>query len=114
MLFKVPKLFKTPTHRQFEFTTRYYNPEKEELQARLERAKYEAEADRNSPDYEAGKSIRGAMRQQSRLQRRGADFSQLIFIVGFGGVMAAYWFYGYWALLSLVALVWVYIKLKQR
>jgi hypothetical protein len=114
MLFKVPKLFKAPNHRQFDYTPRYYDPEKEELKARIERAKYEAEADRNSPNYEAGKSIRGAMRQQSRLQRKGADFSQLIFIVGFGAVMVGYWYYGYWALLSLVALVWVYIKLKQR
>ncbi len=112
-MMKLPSLFKRPSHRQFTYEPRHYDPDKEELAARLARAKYDAEADRNSPDYEPGRTIKGAMRQQSRLQRKGGDFSQVIFVSGFAFVMGAYWYFGPWALLSLIGLVYLYIRLKQ-
>ncbi len=38
---KLPSLFKTPKHKQFELKTRYYNAEKAELDERISKIKKE-------------------------------------------------------------------------
>ncbi|MCU0448983.1 MAG: hypothetical protein MUC97_03935 [Bernardetiaceae bacterium] len=105
-------LFKTAKHKQFSYQPRHYDPDKEEFEQRVAAAKAQAGVNEEGNTVEG--RMRGAIRRQSRQTRKGADFSQLIFMAGMMVTLAVYWFYGNWALLCLVLLIYGYIKLKQR
>lgn len=112
-MFKLPSIAKTPKYKVFSYQPRHYDPVKDEFEERVRRAEEQARADRNSPEYSSERAIRGAMRKHSRLQRKGADFSQLFFVIGFGGIAALYMAYGNVALLALVAFLYLYIRYKR-
>jgi hypothetical protein len=110
-MFKI-SLFKTAKHKQFSYQPRHYDPDKEELAQRVATAKAEMGVNEDGNTVEG--RMRGAMRRQSRQARKGADFSQLIFMAGIMATAAIYWFFGNVAWLFLLALIYGYIKLKQR
>jgi hypothetical protein len=41
-MFRIPSMFKTPRHKQFEFKTRYYDADKEAFEERVRKSKIEA------------------------------------------------------------------------
>jgi hypothetical protein len=113
-MFKIPTLTRLPQHKRFSYEPRHYDPEMEEIKQRIAEAKARAKADRGDKNYSSEYVLRGAIRRQSRLQRKGADFSQLIFIIGFAGFAYAYFVYGNTALLLFFLLVLGYIWYKIR
>ncbi len=61
----LPSLFKIPGYRKFNFKTRYYNADREELMERVEKAKREVGASKavnNEGKYV--QNIKGQMRKQ--------------------------------------------------
>lgn len=58
----IPSFFKTPEHNQFSFKNRYFDPEKEELMHRVEKAKRELKDDESS-DGEYIPNIKGQMKR---------------------------------------------------
>jgi len=54
------RLIKLPKHKTFEYTPRYYNEQKEELQERVK--KIEREMGVKSPDYKYVPNIKGQIR----------------------------------------------------
>lgn len=113
-MFKLPTLTRLPQHKQFSYEPRHYDPEMEEIKQRIAEAKARVRADRADENYSSEHALRGAIRRQSRMKRKGADFSQLIFIIGFAGVAYAYFVYGNMALLLFSVLVLGYIRYKTR
>ena len=45
---RIPSMFKTPQHKRFSLTPRYYNPEEEERKARLQKLKEKYQVEGNS------------------------------------------------------------------
>ena len=59
----IPSLFKIPTHRKFNFKTRFYDADKEELMERVEKAKREVGASKAVDDKgNYVQNIKGQMR----------------------------------------------------
>lgn len=113
-MFKIPTLTKLPQHKRFSYEPRHYDPAMEEIKQRIAEAKARARLDKDSSDYSAEHALRGAIRRQSRLKRKGADFSQLFFVCGFGGGAYAYITYGSGALPIFMILILGYIWYKIR
>ncbi len=93
----LPSLFKIPSHKVFDFKTRYYDEAKEEFEQRVERAKRDAGA--GNPVNEKGEyvpAIRGQMRRYIdrdfvAKQRKSANFR--VFIIAAILTMIAYYFF---------------------
>ncbi|WP_250631833.1 hypothetical protein [Rhodoflexus caldus] len=113
-MFKIPTLTRLPQHKRFNYEPRHYDPEMEEIRQRIAEAKARVKADREDENYSSQHALRGAIRRHSRLKRKGADFSQLIFIIGFACIAYAYFTYGSIALLLFFVLVFGYIWYKIR
>ncbi|WP_448518375.1 hypothetical protein [Rhodoflexus sp.] len=113
-MFKLPTISKLPQHKRFNYEPRHYDPEMEEIKQRIAEAKARVRLDKESADYQPEHSLRGAIKRQSRLRRKGADFSQLLFVSGFGGVSYAYIAYGNGALPLILVLILGYIWYKIR
>jgi hypothetical protein len=98
---RLPTIFKIPRHQVFEFKPRYWNPEKEEFEARVERAKREV-GKGTVIDQEGNyvPNIKGQMRgyMSSKFQTTRRKESQkanmrFVIILAILGCVAYYLFY---------------------
>ncbi|HPV88245.1 MAG TPA: hypothetical protein PKU85_03405 [Bacteroidales bacterium] len=72
--------FNTPKHRVFNYKPRFWNPEKEEFEERVRRAREKAgleKGDENRP-YVPGSSIRGSFQKRHEVVRRLPKRQKLI------------------------------------
>ena len=104
-MFKLPSFVKLPKYKQFEYMPRYYNPVKEEIEARKHHI---------SEDYKAGENIRGAFRKNTRIGSRKTDLSQMLMISAFFSTFVLYLKYGNIALIGLVIFMAIYIWYKRK
>lgn len=93
MAFRI-SFFRTPQHRVFDYKPRYYDPDKEEFQERVEqsRLKYQEEARREDKPYIPGASIRGSFKrnhEQKRAYPKNANLIRWITIVALILIMLA-------------------------
>jgi hypothetical protein len=59
----IPRMFKLPKHKSFNYVPRYYDPEKEEMEERRKKLAMERGQDISNIDYVPGGALRhGAMR----------------------------------------------------
>lgn len=111
---KLPSLFKTPRYQRFHVTPRYYDPVKEEIDARTSRIKSIVDADKDVLDS-------GEM-PQSRIsgsfvtkKRKGVNMTQPVIILLLVGLLVGYWYFGNIALYTfgLISSVLLYLKIKR-
>jgi hypothetical protein len=78
--------FKRPKPRQFNYVPRYYDPEKEEAEARRKA--------RNSPqDMDPGERMRAEIRRRWRTDRKEADPRNKLFKIIFYAIIAGFFIY---------------------
>ena len=91
--------FKTPRHRKFDFPTRYYDADKEELEERIKQAQAEVDAERGVENEEGVyvSRIKGQIRKQShRRSRRMQKQSNLRLLIIIAALVAlAYYLFYY-------------------
>lgn len=84
--------FKTPKHQRFGYIPRYWNPEKEELMERVERAKKlkagDTEAIKSS--IRGGFKTRGGYVQNNARGRQNARSNMILVIVIFALILVSY------------------------
>ena len=75
----IPRLFKLPEYRKFNYRPFYYNPEKEEREARLRKLQLETD---NKPEGQFTPSIqRGAMRAYFKRSEKSVKQSNIRLII---------------------------------
>ena len=123
---KFPSLFKVPSHQRFNFTPRYYDEVKEDIENRTRRIKRELELegvlkpeDGEKVDKEGYQSrITGSFSNRAyyRSSRNKSALIQFVIFVVLVGLAAGYIFYGnnvlYAALIIFPA--YLYFRLKKR
>ena len=99
---RLPTIIRLPNHQKFEFKPRYWNPEKEELEARVERAK--REVGKGTYTDKKGNyvpNIKGQMRgtymsgpyQNVRKRESQKSNMRFVIILAILGLIAYYLFY---------------------
>jgi len=77
----IPRIFKLPRHRQFEYQPVFYNPEREEREARNKEIKMELGSDENEEsEFKAG-IRRGSMRHYIKSQKRSERNSNVRLVI---------------------------------
>ncbi|NLA16215.1 MAG: hypothetical protein GX877_06755 [Bacteroidales bacterium] len=79
MAFRI-SFFRTPKHRVFTYKPRYWDPEKEEFEARVKRTREIVAAQKKDEDkpYIPGGTIRGSFRRTHQVERRYPARQKLI------------------------------------
>ncbi len=91
-------LFKTPRHKTFQYEPRFYDPEKEERQKRMERLSAEGEGTQIGREDR----IRSAFKDNRKVSKRNIGLSQLMLIALLG---CTAWLFFYKPSLSLYLLI---------
>jgi hypothetical protein len=113
---KIPSISKLPKYKRFEYTPRYYDPIKDEINQKIKDAEAELEAEKNGSDENYTRRIRNGFRRRSHTERQKTDFSQSLFVLGFTGFFILYFYYGnlaFW-LLAVIFPLYFWIKLRNR
>ena len=77
----IPRIFKLPRHRQFEYQPVFYNPEREEREARNKEIKMELGSDENEDSKFKAGIRRGSMRHYIKSQKRSQRNSNVRLIL---------------------------------
>ena len=120
---KLPSLFKIPSHQRFNYTPRYYDEIKEDIQERTERIRRELEQEgvleRSGNEQETGEyksRISGSFSRRAQY-RKSVNRSSLIqfgiFILLMGGFVG-YLFYGSDVIYGFLLLVPLYAFLRLK
>jgi len=110
---KLPSLSKLARHKQFDYQPRYYDPIKEEVQARAERIRQNITQEKTGIYQADSSKIREAF-QQSRRKDKQTDMLQLMFVVAFSLLVWGYFEFGNMILLPAVGLMTGYVWLRIR
>jgi len=108
-MLNLPSFVKLAKYKRFEYKPRYYDPIKEEIEARKRQL-----AQENIPLSSAGENIRAAFQKKRKIGSRRTDFGQIIMILGF---MATFWIYfefGNVAWIALLFFMAAYIWYKRK
>lgn len=92
------KFFKTPRHKQFNYQPRYWDPEKEEFEKRVEAAKQEAAAEARATEQKDYSKDALRDRIDFRSQRPTAkrpDFMTNVRVLMIAGILAAVLYFVY-------------------
>ncbi len=114
---KFPSLFRLSRHQRFHVEPRYYDPVKEEIDARTSqiRAELKLEEDELS-DLPKGTSSRitGAFTRRAS-RRSGMNIMQLVILLLLIGLIAGFWYFGNIAvyIILLVSSLLLYLKIKR-
>ncbi len=89
----IPRMFKLPKHKTFNYVPRYYDPEKEEMEERRKKLARELGQDTLNEDYVPGEAIRhGAMRGFFQKKEKANIQSPIRVIIILAILLAlAYW-----------------------
>lgn len=110
---KLPTLTRLARYKKFDYQPRYYDPVKEDVQARAESIRRRV-ARQNTGIYEKNDArIREAF-QQNRRKNKQADLMQMAFVLFFGGAIFAYLEFGNIVLIPSLGLLMGYIWLRMR
>ncbi len=106
-MFKFFSLLKLPKHRQFDYQPRYYDEQKEELEARIKRRQSDNE------NIRAEERLRSGFRQR-KTEKKKIDWGQSIFILAFSMAFVGYFYFGNVAVWGLGIFLAVYIYVRRR
>ncbi|MFC2086714.1 hypothetical protein ACFLSA_00920 [Bacteroidota bacterium] len=91
----IPRFFKVPQHKQFNFTPRYYDPEKEEREERIKRIREEMGIQDTNTAYKANSNyVRGQMKtyfDRTKKTRKQSNLRLLIILMFL--LLIAYYFF---------------------
>ncbi|MBL3656326.1 hypothetical protein [Fulvivirga sediminis] len=113
---RLPSLFKTPKYQRFNVTPRYYDPVKEEIDARTAHIRSIIDADQGELDEKDFPKSRIAGSFTTRKPtRKNVNMTQPVIILLLTAGLVGYWFYGNIALyiFLLVSSVLLYLKVKR-
>ncbi len=116
---KFPSLFRTPRHQRFTMSPRYYDPVKEEMEARVSQIKSEMkqggekEMKREMGQHFQSRITGSFARRSSRTN--SINMMQMVILALLLGTIAGYWYFGNLALYIMFGLssVLLYLKLKR-
>lgn len=106
-MFKFFSLLKLPKHKQFDYQPRYYDEQKEELEARIKRR----QTDNTSVNSE--ERLRHGFKQR-KTEKKKIDWGQSLFILAFSMTFVGYFYFGNVALWGLGIFLIAYIYLRRR
>ncbi|MEJ2003890.1 MAG: hypothetical protein P8X57_02775 [Cyclobacteriaceae bacterium] len=116
---KFPSLFRTPGHQRFNVTPRYYDPVKEDLDARISQIKAEMSAENGEEIDEEFSKMTGS-RISGSFARRNArkgpiNLMQVVILALLIGLIAGYWYFGNLGLYVIITIssVLLYLKIKR-
>lgn len=114
---KIPSLFRTAHYQRFRIEPRYYDPVKEEIEARTSRIRAEMEGT-DDPEhlrsYATGSRLNGAFVR--RASKKGSiNIMQMVILMILVGMVAGYWYFGSTAVYIIlgVSSVLLYLKFKR-
>ena len=120
---KFPSLFRTPRHQRFNVSPRYYDPVKEEMDARVAQIRSEMEGgsqlegdEDSSQIMQRTYSSRISGSFTTRTQRRSpVNMMQMVILALLLGLIAGYWYFGNLALYVIITIssVLLYLKIKR-
>lgn len=113
---KIPSLFRIPRYQRFSIEPRYYDPIKEEIEARARLTREEPEPeDARTPAVRRPSDIAGAFTGHSRRKDGSATITQLIIMLLLGVAVFGYLYLGNVALYlsGTLTTVLVYLKIKR-
>ena len=117
---KMPSLFRTPGHKRFNLTPRYYDPVKEEMDARIAQIKAEMEGEKKDgeidEDFRKTSHMRISGSFERRAVRRGPiNIMQMVILALLIGLIAGYWYFGNLGLYVIITIssVLLYLKIKR-
>lgn len=90
---KLPTLTRLARYKRFDYQPRYYDPVKEEVEARAESIRKQIRQQKSGNYQQDNTRIREAFRQNRRKDKR-ADLMQMAFVVFFGAAIFAYLEFG--------------------
>lgn len=110
---KLPTLTRLARYKRFDYQPRYYDPVKENVQARVKSIQKRMEQENTGVYQQNDTRIREAF-QQNRRKSKQIDLMQIAFILLFGGTIYAYLEYGNPVIIPAFSLfvgyVWLRIK----
>ena len=115
---KFPSLVKLPKYNKFNFEPRYFDPVKEEIEARTARIKQEMDAQQsaglNAHDRARFKSEMEQVFKRRAAEDRKSGIMQVLFILLFFSISVGYLFYGNNVLYAAIILIPAYILYRKR
>ena len=116
---KFPSLFRTPGHQRFNVTPRYYDPVKEDLDARTSQIKAEMAAEKGEEidaEYSkmSGSRISGSFARRN-VRKGPINIMQMVILALLIGLVAGYWYFGNLGLYVIITIssVLLYLKIKR-
>lgn len=107
---KLPSISKIPKYQKFNYTPRYYDPIKEDLEQRTAMIRRDLEANvtsgRQSP-------LRNAFRRRS-VERNKSNITQLFLIILLLGTFFGYIYYGNEVIYLFIVVIPIYILLRKN
>ncbi len=110
---KLPTLTRLAGYKKFEYQPRYYDPIKEDIQARTESIRRRLAQSQTGIYEQNDTRIREAF-QQNRRKNKQADLMQMAFVLFFGGIIFAYLEFGNVVLMPALGLLAGYVWLRMR
>ena len=92
----IPRFFRIPSHRQFNFFPRYFDPDKEELEERIQEAKKKYGLEEKNEDEPYVPHIKGKMRSYFRQSKKSKKQSNIRLLI----IIAALFLLAYYLLMS--------------
>ena len=86
-----PSLFKTKSHKKFEFKPRYYNPDKEALEQRINMIKAEVREEKNNPHLRI--KLQEEWRKNSRTQANRRSNLRIVVIAGLLAIITYFYLF---------------------
>ncbi len=114
---KFPSLFKISRHQRFHIEPRYYDPVREEIDARTSQIRAELRQEENDPDGDFSHSssrISGAFTRRAS-RRSGMNMMQLVILLLLIGLIMGFWYFGNIAVYVILILssLLLYLKVKR-
>lgn len=107
---KIPSISRIPKHQQFNYTPRFYDPIKEDIEQRKESIRKELDKSL-SPNYQS--SIHNAFRRR-RVASNQSNIIQLLLIMLLLATFFGYIYYGNMVLYLSFALVPIYLIVRKK
>ena len=114
---KFPSLFRTARHQRFHIEPRYYDPVREELDARESRIKAElrtGKSETSGYSYDGSSRLSGAFTRRTS-RRSGMNIMQVVILLLLIGLIVGFYYFGNVAvyIILLLSSLLLYLKIKR-
>lgn len=107
---KLPSISKIPKYQKFNYTPRYYDPVKEDIEQRTERIKKDLEGNLSLRDRSP---LRNAFRRRT-MENRKSNITQLLLIILLLGTFCGYIYFGNEVIYLFIFIIPYYILVRKK